>query len=122
MKKKYILECKIGCLGPQRGRLPWASQQMTNYGRSFALRVNCQKICFERFLYTERILWQFLPHLHKTTKCVSMKVAKKNLELSSGMCRGVKKVSLIQTFLTLAADRDWNESHRSVKFRLPAGG
>ena len=23
-----MLECKIGCLGPQRGWLPWATQQM----------------------------------------------------------------------------------------------
>ena len=30
-----MLECKIGCLGPQRGRLPWATQQM-NDGRNFA--------------------------------------------------------------------------------------
>ena len=25
---KNMLECKIGCLGPQRGRLPWATQQI----------------------------------------------------------------------------------------------
>ena len=24
-----MLECQIGCLGLQRGRLPWATQQMT---------------------------------------------------------------------------------------------
>ena len=24
-----MLECKIRCLGPQRGQLPWATQQMT---------------------------------------------------------------------------------------------
>ena len=34
-----MLECKIGCLGPQRGRLLWATQQMTNDGQSFALPI-----------------------------------------------------------------------------------
>ena len=38
-----MLECKIGCLGPQRGRLPWATQQMTNDGRSVALPINVKK-------------------------------------------------------------------------------
>ena len=41
-----MLECKFGCLGPQRGRLPWATQQMTNDGRSFALPITVKKICF----------------------------------------------------------------------------
>ena len=38
-----MLEWKIGCLGPQRGRLPWATQQMTNDGRSFALPITVKK-------------------------------------------------------------------------------
>ena len=38
-----MLECKIGCLRPQRGRLPWATQQMTNDGRSFALPITVKK-------------------------------------------------------------------------------
>ena len=47
---KNILECKVGCLGPQRGRLPSVTQQMTNNGRSSRCRLLCQKNCFERFL------------------------------------------------------------------------
>ena len=43
-------ECKIGCLGPQRGPLPWAAEQITNDGRSFALPISVEKNCFERFL------------------------------------------------------------------------
>ena len=27
-----MLACKIGCLGPQRGRLPWATQQVREAG------------------------------------------------------------------------------------------
>ena len=42
-----MLDGKIGCLGPQCGRLPWATQQMTNDGR---ITDYCQKFCFERFL------------------------------------------------------------------------
>ena len=38
-----MLECKIGCLGPQRGRLPWDIQQLTNDGRSFALPITLKK-------------------------------------------------------------------------------
>ena len=34
-----MVECKIGCLGPQRGRLPWVTKQMTNKSRSFALSI-----------------------------------------------------------------------------------
>ena len=34
-----MLECKIGCLGPQRGRLRWATQQIMNDGWSFACRL-----------------------------------------------------------------------------------
>ena len=39
-----MLECKIGCLGPQRGRLPWATQEMTNDGRSFALPITVKNM------------------------------------------------------------------------------
>ena len=38
-----MLECEIGCLGPRRGRLPWATQQMTIDGRSFALPIIVKK-------------------------------------------------------------------------------
>ena len=38
-----MLEWKIGCLGPQRGRLPWATQQTKNDGRSFALPITVKK-------------------------------------------------------------------------------
>ena len=38
-----MLECEIGCLGPQRGRLPWATQEMTNDGQSFALPITVKK-------------------------------------------------------------------------------
>ena len=38
-----MLECKIGCIGPQRGRLPWATQQMTNDGWNFALPITVKK-------------------------------------------------------------------------------
>ena len=38
-----MVECKIGRLGPQRGRLPWATQQMTNGGRRFALPITVKK-------------------------------------------------------------------------------
>ena len=38
-----MLEYKIGCLGPQRGRLPWATQQMTNDSWSFVLLITVQK-------------------------------------------------------------------------------
>ena len=38
-----MLECKIGGLGPQRGRLPWATQRMTNDGRSFAFPITVKK-------------------------------------------------------------------------------
>ena len=40
---KNMLECKIGCLGPQRGRLPWATQQVTNDSWSFALPITVKK-------------------------------------------------------------------------------
>ena len=46
---KNMLECKIGCLGPQRGRLPWATQQMTNDGRSFVLPITIKKSVSEGF-------------------------------------------------------------------------
>ena len=38
-----MLECKIGCLGPQRGRLPWAIQKIMNDGQSFALPITVKK-------------------------------------------------------------------------------
>ena len=38
-----MLECEIGCLGPQHGRLPWATQQMANDGRIFALPIAGKK-------------------------------------------------------------------------------
>ena len=38
-----MLQCKIGCLGPHRGRLPSAIQQMTNDGGSFALPITVKK-------------------------------------------------------------------------------
>ena len=44
-----MLECKIGCLGPQRGRLPWATQQMTNDGRSFASPITVKKFVSKGF-------------------------------------------------------------------------
>ena len=49
-------ECKIGCLGSQRGRLPWATQQMENDGRSFALPITVKKsvskgFCSAQFLF-----------------------------------------------------------------------
>ena len=37
-----MLGCKIGYIGTQRGRL-WATQQMTNDGRSFALPITVKK-------------------------------------------------------------------------------
>ena len=40
--KKYV-KVKIECLGPQRGRLPWATQYMTNDGRNFALPITDKK-------------------------------------------------------------------------------
>ena len=43
-----MLECKIECLEPQRGRLPWATQQMTNDGRSFALPITVSKNLFRK--------------------------------------------------------------------------
>ena len=47
---KNMLECKIGCLGPQRGLLlPWATQQMTNNGRSFALPITVKKSVLKCF-------------------------------------------------------------------------
>ena len=45
-----MLECKIGCLGPQHGQLPWGTQQMTNDGWNVALPITGKKICFEKFL------------------------------------------------------------------------
>ena len=38
-----MLECEIGCLGRQRGRLPWADQQMTNDGWNLALLITVKK-------------------------------------------------------------------------------
>ena len=38
-----MLECKLGWLGPQRGRLSWATQQMTNDRRSFTLPITVKK-------------------------------------------------------------------------------
>ena len=43
LHRKNILECKIGCLGPQRGQLLWATQQMTNDSLSFALPITVKK-------------------------------------------------------------------------------
>ena len=40
---KKSVRVKIGCLGLQRGRLPWAAQQMTNDGGSFALPITVKK-------------------------------------------------------------------------------
>ena len=44
LHKKKMLEYRIGCLGPQRGRLPWDTQQMTNDGRSFALPITVKNL------------------------------------------------------------------------------
>ena len=44
-----MLECKIGCLGPQHDRLPWATQQMTNDYRSFALPITDKKSVLKVF-------------------------------------------------------------------------
>ena len=44
-----MLECKIGCLGPRHGRLPWAIQQMTNDGRGFVLPITAKKSVPEGF-------------------------------------------------------------------------
>ena len=44
-----MLECKIGYLGSQRGRLPRATQQMTNDGRSFALLITVKKSVLKGF-------------------------------------------------------------------------
>ena len=38
-----MLEYKIASLGPQRRRLPWATQHVTNDGRSFALPITAKK-------------------------------------------------------------------------------
>ena len=51
-----MLESETGCLGPERGRLPWATQQMTNDGRSFALPITVKKsvskgFCSASFLF-----------------------------------------------------------------------
>ena len=42
-----MLECKIGCIGPQRG--PWATQQMTNDSRSIALPITVKKSVWKGF-------------------------------------------------------------------------
>ena len=44
-----MLECKIGCLEPQCGRLPWATQQITNDGRSFALPITVKQFAPKGF-------------------------------------------------------------------------
>ena len=44
-----MLGCKIGCLGPQRSRLSWATQQMTNDGRSFALPITVKRSILKGF-------------------------------------------------------------------------
>ena len=44
-----MFECKIGCLGPQRGRLPWATEQMTIDGQSFALPITVKKSVLKGF-------------------------------------------------------------------------
>ena len=44
-----MLECKIENLGPQRGWLPWATQQMTNDGQNFALRITVKKSLLKGF-------------------------------------------------------------------------
>ena len=44
-----MLECKIGCLGLQRGRLPWATEQMTNDSRIFALPITVKKSVLKGF-------------------------------------------------------------------------
>ena len=51
--QKNMLECKIGCLGSQRGRLPCATQQMTNDGRSFALPITVKKYVLKSFCSAE---------------------------------------------------------------------
>ena len=43
-----MLECKIGCLGPQRDQRPWAPQQIMNDGRSFALPITVSKNMFRK--------------------------------------------------------------------------
>ena len=47
-----MLECKIECLGPHRGRLPWVTQQMTNDGWSFALPITVEKSVSNGFCST----------------------------------------------------------------------
>ena len=49
-----MLECKIGYLGPKRGRLPWATQQMTNDIRSFALPITVKQSVSKGFCSTLR--------------------------------------------------------------------
>ena len=44
-----MLESKIACLGPQRDRLPWATQQMTNDGRGSALPITVKKSVLKGF-------------------------------------------------------------------------
>ena len=44
-----MLECKVGCIGPQRRRLRWATQQMTNDGRGFALPIIVKKSVLKGF-------------------------------------------------------------------------
>ena len=44
-----MLKWKIGCFGPQRGRLPWATQQMTNDDWSFALPITEKKFVSQSF-------------------------------------------------------------------------
>ena len=51
-----MLECKIGCLGPHCGRLPWATQQMTNDGQSLESPITVKKyvskgFCSAQFLF-----------------------------------------------------------------------
>ena len=44
-----MLECKIRCLGPQRVRLPWATLQMTNHGRTSVLPITVKKSVLKGF-------------------------------------------------------------------------
>ena len=45
-----MLKWKIGCLGPQRSRLPWATQQITNDRRTFCVTDYCSKFGYVRSL------------------------------------------------------------------------
>ena len=44
-----MLECKIGCLGTQRGRLSWATQRIMNDGRSIELPISVKQYVWKGF-------------------------------------------------------------------------